>query len=72
MAQTYLQKNPTLFTPMRTDVDKRYNTYAIWRSMKYHSDEVGRAMQLNEYSANEVMAFVKEYQKFQPATLSFT
>ncbi|OWZ02002.1 hypothetical protein PHMEG_00026517 [Phytophthora megakarya] len=72
MARYYLQENPTLFNPMRTDSGKRYNTYAIWRSMKYHSDAVGRAMQLNGYSANEVMAFVKEYKKFQPAKLSIT
>ncbi|OWZ06344.1 hypothetical protein PHMEG_00021412 [Phytophthora megakarya] len=72
MARTYLQENPTLFNPMRTDSTQRYNTYAIWRGMQYHSDEVKQAMELNGYSAKEVKEFVKEYKSFKPATLSFT
>ncbi|OWZ13051.1 RxLR effector protein [Phytophthora megakarya] len=71
MARIYLQENPSLFNVIRSDTDKRYETFLIWRSMKYHSDDVGRAMLLNGYSAKEVKKFVKEFKAFKPANLEY-
>ncbi|OWZ02302.1 hypothetical protein PHMEG_00026159 [Phytophthora megakarya] len=71
MARNYLQYNPTLFSRIRSDSDKRYETYSIWRGAPYHSDEVKRAMKAHGLDAGEVRKFVEEYKAFKPATLSF-
>ncbi|POM79787.1 Hypothetical protein PHPALM_2463 [Phytophthora palmivora] len=71
MARTYLQENPQLFNQIRNDKAKRFETYSIWRSMRYRSDEVKRAMEAHGFTKKEYNAFVKEYKKFKPEDLSF-
>ncbi|POM62846.1 putative RxLR effector [Phytophthora palmivora] len=70
MAKNYLQENPELFNQIRNDMAKRYETYSIWRSMKYRSNEIRQAMETHGFTKKEYNAFVKEYKNFKPEDLS--
>ncbi|POM79299.1 Hypothetical protein PHPALM_3081 [Phytophthora palmivora] len=69
MARYYLQDNPQLFNQIRHNKAKRFETYSVWRGMKYHSGDVKRAMEAHGFTKDEYEAFVKEFKKFKPEDL---